>query len=85
MSTTSIEQSFREKVNDAIRLEQEGLGRFRVLTPFSFDDGDRLVIILGRELSVTVPGEDFGDALYSFVQAILRISDVALLRCETVR
>lgn len=37
------------------------------------------------ELTTHVKGEEFGDALYSFVQALLRISDVTYLNRERVR
>lgn len=37
------------------------------------------------ELVLRVPGERFGDALYSFVQAILKISDVTYLSRERAR
>jgi cytochrome oxidase assembly protein ShyY1 len=37
--------SFRARVSEAIRLEPEGLNRFRVFTPFILDDGDHLAIV----------------------------------------
>ena len=49
MSVESIERDFREKVSEQIRLAAEGLGRFRVLTPILFDDGDHLAIVLRRD------------------------------------
>ena len=107
---------------------------FRVLTPFLFDDGDHLAIVLQREgrrwvpsdeahtymhltddvdvkdlhtgtrqkiisnalsrfqiqdregeLVLDVPDSRYGDALYSFVQALLRISDVSYLSWERVK
>lgn len=120
-----IVRSFREKVSAEIELEQEGLDRYIVYTPFMFDDGDHFVVVLrhengawtltdeghtfmhlsyaeinldkgsrGRlvdqslscfgvdrcegELRVAVPDEQFGDALFSFVQALARISATAL-------
>lgn len=134
MVIQEIESAFRAKVADRVRLEPEGINRFRVLNPFVFDDGDHLSIVLKREgdswllsdegntfmrltyrleerslasgtrqniisdalemfgiddrkgeLVITVPGEAFGDALYSFVQGVLRISDVALLSRERVQ
>ena len=48
------------------------------LSFFRVDDRD-------GELLMAVPGEQFGDALYSFVQALLRIADVSLLARERVR
>jgi len=37
------------------------------------------------ELALPVPDEQFGDALYNFVQAILKISDVTFLSRERVK
>lgn len=131
---TTIEQDFRRKICDSVRLKSEGLGRYRVFTPFMLDDGDHLAIVLKREtggwvltdeghtymhltyeldekdlqrgtrstiisntlsafsvddqegeLRLAVPGEDYGDALYSFTQALLKISDVKFLSRERVR
>jgi len=48
------------------------------LTAFGVQDRD-------GELVLPVPGEQFGDALFSFVQAILRINDVSYLTRERVR
>ena len=133
METDSIEQDFRAKVSSEVRLMPEGLARFRLSTPFMFDDGDHLVMylkqvagqwlltdeghtfmhltydmneedlgrgtraeIIGNTLEefsvedregvlvVPVPDAQYGDALFSFVQAILRISDVSYLARERV-
>lgn len=113
---------------------EEGLGRYRVFTPFQFDDGDHLSIVLRQdgqhwqlsdeahtfmhltydideqdllrgnrqiiidnalsmfyvedrdgELVLNIENEQFGDALYSFVQALLKITDVSYLSREMVR
>ena len=134
MPVEAIERDFHEKVSAKVRLVAEGVGRFRVSTPFLFEDGDHLVIVLKREgarwvlsdeahtymrltydidekdlhrgtrqtiisnalstfqiedrdgeLVLDVPDERFGDALYSFVQALLKISDVMYLSRERVR
>jgi len=135
MTVETIEKEFRDKVCAGISLVPEGLERFRVDSPFQFDDGDHLSIVLRREaagwvfsdeghtfihlsyegidekdlqrgtrqkiisnalssfsvieregeLVLPVPDERFGDALYSFVQALLKISDVSFLSRETVR
>ena len=134
MSFAVIEKDFQTKVSEKVRLAAEGLDRYRVLTPFRFDDGDHLAIVLKRdgdewilsdeahtymhltyemderdlhrgtrqtiissalsvfevedrdgELVLGVPGERYGDALYSFVQALLKISDVPYLSREQVR
>ena len=134
MAIASIERDFKEKVSAKIRLSEEGLERYRVFTPFRFDDGDHLSIVLKKngsewvlsdeahtymhltydiderdllrgtrqtmisnalsvfevedcdgELLLNVPEERYGDALYSFVQALLKISDVSFLSREQVR
>ncbi|MCY3628026.1 MAG: DUF1828 domain-containing protein [Gammaproteobacteria bacterium] len=134
MDISTIEQSFREKVSKKIRIQQEGINRFLVFTPFMFDDGDHLVIIIRTdddrivltdeahtfmhltywikerdlltgtrqtivsnalsmfgvqdidgELILEVPDQQYGDALFSFIQAILKISNVSFLRRERVR
>ena len=134
MPVETIEREFHEKVSEKVRLVAEGVGRFRVFTPFLFEDGDHLVIVLKKEgstwvlsdeahtymhlsydidekdlhrgtrqtlisnalstfriedrdgeLVLDVPDERFGDALYSFVQALLRISDVSYLSRERIR
>lgn len=134
MSVQTIEHDFHEKDSKQIRLVAEGVDRFRVFTPFFFDDGDNLAIVLRKEkgrwvlsdeahtymhltydiderdlhtgtrqkiisnalsafhvedrdgeLLLDIPDERYGDALYSFVQALLRISDVSYLSRERVR
>lgn len=130
----SIEKEFHEKVSDEVTLRQEGIDRYRVSTPFQFEDGDHLVVILRREpsgwvltdeghtfmhltyevdesdlqsgtrqkiisnslslfgvndregeLRLPLADANFGDGLYSFVQAILKIADVTFLTRERVR
>ena len=49
MTTNGIERDFREKVCAEIHLLDEGIDRCRVFTPFQFDDGDHLAIVLKRE------------------------------------
>jgi len=134
MDIESIEQNFREKVCEKISISSEGMNRFRVLTPFMFEDGDHLAIVLRvddgtwilsdeghtymhltydleerdlqrgtrqkiitnalsfysvldreGELIIPITNEQYGDALYSFVQALLRITDVSYLSRERVR
>lgn len=48
MEIRHIEKEFKEKVCKEIRLLQEGVDRFRVFTPFQFDDGDSFAIILKK-------------------------------------
>jgi hypothetical protein len=133
MSVETIEREFKEKVSDRLRLGPEGVNRFRVFTPFLFEDGDHLVIALKKEsadwmlsdeghtymhltydleekdlykgtrqkiitnalsvfgvedrrgeLVMRIQDGGYGDALYSFVQALLKITDVSYLSRERV-
>ena len=134
MSVKIIEKDFINKVSAEIQLLADGKDRFLVLTPFHFNDGDQLVIVLkkvgdrwvlsdeahtymhlshymdeqrlhsenrqklilkalsmfqvkdyGGELIVDVSDGCYGEALYDFVQALLKIIDVTYLSRETVR
>jgi len=134
MLAENILTNFRAKVCEQISLLEEGLGRYQVLTPFTFDDGDHLAIVLrrenghwlltdeghtfmhlsysidtkdlqsgnrrkiienvlsvysvreqGGELILPVYDERFGDSLYSFIQALVKISDVTYLTRERVK
>lgn len=44
-----IERNFREEVSNDVRLVAEGADRYLVITPFCFDDGDHLTILLKRD------------------------------------
>lgn len=128
MSMETIARDFHEKVSAKVRLTAEGIDRFRVFTPFLFEDGDHLSIVLKKEgprwilsdeahtymhltydidekdlhsgtrqkiianalstfrvedldgeLTLDVPDERYGDALYSFVQVLLKIANTANL------
>ncbi len=130
----AITKAFRQTVCEQVRIEAEGTNRFRVFTPFMFNDGDHLSIVLkkektqwvlsdeghtlmhltydldekdlrgggrqkiiantlsaysveeeGGELLIMIRDSRYGDALYSFIQALLRISDVSYLSRESVR
>lgn len=48
MEIQQIENEFKEKVSKEIRLFPEGLDRFRVFTPFRFEDGDSFAIVLKK-------------------------------------
>jgi hypothetical protein len=134
MSPDAIEQDFRRKVTEKLRVVPEGVDRYRVFTPFMFDDGDHLAVVLKRvakhwvltdeghtymhltydldekalqrgtrqklitnalaafsvsdydgQLSIDVRDDAYGDALYSFVQALMKITDVTYLSRERVR
>lgn len=49
MTIKSIERNFIEKVSEKIRVIPDGKDRFRVFTPFMFDDGDHISIVLKKE------------------------------------
>jgi hypothetical protein len=134
MSVEAIESDFRRKVGERIRLAGEGVDRYRVFTPFLFEDGDHIAIVLKREgngwvlsdeghtymhltydldekdlqrgsrqkiitntlsifsvqdcegeLRIAIPEEQYGDALFSFVQALLKVTDVTYLSRERVK
>jgi len=134
MELKHIERDFREKVSEKLRIYPEGMNRYRVFTPFLFEDGDHLAIVLKREnggwvlsdeghtymhltydldekdlqkgtrqkiitnalsvfsvqdrdgeMVIPVQDERYGDALFSFVQALQKISDVTYLTRERVR
>ncbi len=134
MTIETIESDFRRKIGDSVRLANEGVNRYRVFTPFLFEDGDHLAVVLkcedGRwvlsdeghtymhltydldekdlqrgnrqkiisnalsvfsvedregELRLLIPEEQYGDGLFSFIQALLKISDVSYLSRERVK
>jgi Domain of unknown function DUF1828 len=49
MNLGSIREEFKSRVCEQIDLEPEGEGRFVVVNPFRFEDGDHFVITLKRE------------------------------------
>ena len=126
MRIGAVEEDFQRMVAEQIRLLREGEDRFRIFTPFMFDDGDLLALTLRKEqgswvvtdeahtymqLSLDLGGDDiyngvnrdimarslamfqvedrngelivevqedqFGAAMFSLVQAILRIVHVS--------
>ena len=132
MNTTNIEQDFQKKVCEEVHLLPEGLSRYVVDLPFTFDDGDHYIVVLRGvagewelsdeghtimhlsyegldlnrggykevidntvsafglmnregELTLSIPEMRFGDALFSFIQALVKISDVKYLERERVR
>lgn len=134
MNTKIIEEDFQKKVTQKIRLAEDGLKRYRVFTPFMFEDGDHLSIVLAQEeegwtlsdeghtymhltyaledadlyrgtrqkiisrvlssfdiedrdgeLRLAIEDGQFGNALFSFVQALLKVTDVSFLSRERVR
>lgn len=42
-------KSFRDRVSDSVALEPAGNGRFIVRSPFIFDDGDEIGLVLRRD------------------------------------
>jgi hypothetical protein len=49
MSIETIETDFKQKVCEQVRLLPEGVDRYRVFTPFMFDDGDHWALVLRHE------------------------------------
>ena len=49
MTTEEVLTQFRETVDRKIAFVPDGIGRYRVSTPFRFDDGDHFSICLKRE------------------------------------
>src|SRR5258708_19775872 len=49
MNHTAIRDEFKNRVCEQIDLEPEGQGRFLVMTPFRFEDGDHFLITLKNE------------------------------------
>ena len=131
MLIKSIEQDFIDKVSAKVRVIPDGRDRFRVFTPFRFDDGDHIAITLKKEqgrwllsdgghtymhltydiderklfsgtrgkiisnalstfkvedrfgeLILEVKDSRFGDALYTFAQALVKMGDVLCLSKE---
>jgi hypothetical protein len=134
MNLEDIGQDFQKKVCEKLRISPEGMERFRIFTPFMFEDGDHLAIVMKRdngnwvlsdeghtymhltydldekdlqrgtrqkiitnalsvykvddregELIISIEDDQYGDALYSFIQALFRITDITYLSRERVR
>jgi Domain of unknown function DUF1828. len=134
MTIETIEQDFKEKVSSKIRLKLEGVERYRIFTPFMFDDGDHLAVVLKQdagawvlsdeghtmmhltyemdekqfqsgtrqkvitnalstfsvsdrdgELIEKIKDNDYGNALFSFVQALMKLTDLTFLSRERVK
>ena len=49
MNIETIEVDFRRKVCEKLSLLPEGIDRFRVSTPFMFEDGDHIAVVLKKE------------------------------------
>ncbi|MGE3536083.1 MAG: DUF1828 domain-containing protein [Candidatus Tectimicrobiota bacterium] len=134
MDVPSLENTFRQQMNESIRLVADGPGRYRIAVPLTFDDGDYLIIVLkqlrnqwvlsdeghtymhlsynidasrllygtrrqiivktlrmfqvqehGGELILPIDYDDYAEALWSVVQALLKIIDIAYLSQERAR
>lgn len=132
MTEHDILRAFKEKVCREVEIEQKGLDRYIIYTPFAFDDGDHYVVLLKREkdqwlltdeghtfmhlsyggvdvlkgqrgelvkeslvasglenrsgeLILKVPDEQFGDALFSYLQVLGRVQSTSLWTRERVR
>jgi len=134
MTPGTIKAEFKSRISEQLELEEQGTERFRVLTPFRFDDGDHYEIVLKREgdrwiltdeantlmhlsywiddkdletgtrkeiidnslalfsvenrdgeLIIPIQNERWGDALFNYVQALSKVSDVSFLSRERVR
>ena len=46
MTIEEIKHDFKDKVCDKISIINEGKNRYRIFTPFKFEDGDHLAIVL---------------------------------------
>ena len=79
VSITAIEKEFKEKVRADIR--QRGKRQkiiTNALSAFAVEDR-------GGEILLKIEEDQYGDALYSFVQTLLKISDVGYLSRERAR
>ena len=76
MLSDRIECDFREKVSDDLRLIAEGAGRYLVFTPFCFNNGDHLTILLKRD----GPRWVLSDGAHTFMRLSIDIDEQELLR-----
>jgi hypothetical protein len=132
MDSQELLKDFRKKVCESVDLVQEGVDRFIVKTPFTFEDGDALKVVVARdadgwylsdeghtfmhlsydeidieaktrrrlldqvlatyrvenrdgELRAQLMEDQMGDSLFSFLQALTKISDLTYMTREHVR
>ena len=69
MNVGSIREEFKSRICEQIDLEQEGEGRFLVLTPFRFEDGDHFVIVLKHDGTRWILSDESQHPYASFVLA----------------
>ena len=74
MNLEAIQQDFQEKVGRKVRLASEGLNRYRVFTPFLFEDGDHLCIVLHRRGGSSV----LSDEGHTFMQLTYELDEKSL-------
>src|SRR5438105_8659283 len=70
MEPSKIARAFKQKVSREVTIDQEGIDRFVVYTPFRFDDGDHYVVILkrlGQDWMLTDEGHTFMHLSYDDV------------------
>jgi Domain of unknown function DUF1828 len=63
MEMLSIKKTFLKEVCGEIEILEEGSNRFRVFTPFTFGDGDHVVIVLKQEFGQWILTDE-GDTLF---------------------
>ncbi|MCP4548421.1 MAG: DUF1828 domain-containing protein, partial [bacterium] len=76
MSFDTIERDFHEKVSGKVSLAAEGMDRYRVFTPFLFEDGDHLAIVLKKE----GPGWVLSDEAHTYMHLTYDIDEKDLQR-----
>jgi len=134
MNINTLITEFRSKICEKVDIIPEGIDRYLICTPFTFDDGDNLVVVLKQspkgwiitdeahtymhlsyefdmkdlergtrqkiissslsmynleendgEIFIKVDNNLYGDALFNFIQGLLRITDIKLLSRERVK
>jgi hypothetical protein len=48
INSTEILKNFKSKISSSVDMIEEGIDRFRIFTPFGFDDGDSFSIVLKK-------------------------------------
>jgi hypothetical protein len=132
MNSTLVEIELRRKICDALSVIPEGKDRFFIASPFTFDDGDSIIVILKKiedvwhftdeghtfmhlsyddidfdkgtrreiidlilrthymkdiegELRLKVGDESYGDAFFTFLQGITKISNLSILKTDRIK
>lgn len=66
-----VQDNLRTTVSDEVSLLDQNIDRFRVFTPFKFEDG---------ELLLKVNDNNFGASFYDFVQVLVKITNLSFLK-----